>query len=301
MRFSTLLTAAVATGSAAAASGRMGFALGNKRSDASCKEASDYVADFAAIAKETTARIVRIYAASDCDVAKLILPIAKQAGFQVVLGIWPDTDESFKSDKAAVVEYAPKFKDQVYAITVGSEAMYRGNFTGEQLAAKIRDVKSAVGSGFKVGTADSWNKYADGTADAIVGAADILLCNAFSYWQGQTLANATGSFYDDIFQVFGRIQERAGGTDRVELWVGETGWPTDGDIYQRAQPGVTEADTFYHRAVCGMVDWGFNVFYFEAFDEEWKPHAVGEDGSIADETSWGAMTTDRKPKYSLKC
>lgn len=87
----------------------------------------------------------------------------------------PDTDSSYAADKAAVVEYAPQYKDQVYAITVGSETLYRGNFTGETLLEKIQDTKSAVGSDFKVGTADSWNKFMDGTADALItGGADIL-------------------------------------------------------------------------------------------------------------------------------
>ncbi|KAI1641450.1 glucan 1,3-beta-glucosidase [Biscogniauxia mediterranea] len=303
MRFSTICAAAAATGPiVASAAGSLGFALGNKKSDGSCKDQDDYVADFKAISSNTDSKIVRIYAASDCDVAANILPKAKAAGFTVILGIWPDTDESFEADKAAVVEYAPKYKDTVHAITVGSESMYRGNFTGEELLTKIKDVKSAVGSDFKVGTADSWNKYADGTADALIkGGVDILLCNAFSYWQGQLVSNATGSFYDDIYQAFGHIQEQAGGTDKVELWVGETGWPTAGDKYQNAEPGVDTAKTFFSEAVCGMVDWGFNVFFFEAFDEKWKPVAIGEDGSVADETSWGAMTTDRKPKYTLKC
>ncbi|KAI0897431.1 glycoside hydrolase family 17 protein [Annulohypoxylon nitens] len=304
MRFTTILSAAVASGPiVASAAGSLGFALGNKKADGTCKESSDYTADFAALTKETGTKVVRIYAASDCDVAKLILPAAKTAGFQVILGIWPDTDESFQADKAAVVANAPKYKDQVYAITVGSESLYRGNFTGPELLAKIQDVKSATNGAFKIGTADSWNKYADGTADAIVtsGDADILLTNAFSYWQGQVLSNATGSFYDDIFQAFGHIQEKAGSTDKIELWVGETGWPTAGDKYQNAQPGTKQASTFYSQAVCGMVDWGFNVFFFEAFDESWKPKAIGEDGSVADETSWGAMTADRTAKYSLKC
>ncbi|KAI1140842.1 glycoside hydrolase family 17 protein [Hypoxylon sp. FL0543] len=304
MRFSTILSAAVATGPiVASAAGQLGFALGNKKADGTCKESADYTADFAALSKETGSKVVRIYAASDCDVAKLILPAAKTAGFKVILGIWPDTDESFQADKAAAVENTAKYKDQVYGITVGSESLYRGNFTGPELLEKIQDVKSAVGKGVKIGTADSWNKFADGTADAIIqsGAADILLTNAFSYWQGQVLSNATGSFYDDIFQAFGHIQEKAGGTDKIELWVGETGWPTGGDKYQNAQPGKQQASTFYSQAVCGMVDWGFNVFFFEAFDESWKPKAVGEDGSVADETSWGAMTADRTPKYSLKC
>lgn len=215
--------------------------------------------------------------------------------------IRPDTDESFQADKAAVLANAPKYKDQVYAITVGSESLYRRNFTGAELASKIQDVKSAVGTDFKVGTADSWNRYDDGSADALIGSVDILLCNAFSYWQGQATNNATGSFYDDIYRAFGKIQERANSTDKIELWVGETGWPTKGDKYQNAQPGVTQAATFYKQAICGMLDWGFNVFVFEAFDEAWKPKTAGEDGTIADETSWGVMTSDRKAKYDLKC
>jgi glucan 1,3-beta-glucosidase len=50
-----------------------------------------------------------------------------------------------------------------------------------------------------------------------------------------------------------------------------------------------------------MIDWGFNVFFFEAFDEPWKPLSTGQDGNTADETHWGAMDVDRKAKYSLKC
>jgi glucan 1,3-beta-glucosidase len=50
-----------------------------------------------------------------------------------------------------------------------------------------------------------------------------------------------------------------------------------------------------------MIGWGYNVFYFEAFDEPWKPKSIGENGLAADETHWGAMTADRQSKYSLKC
>jgi len=104
--------------------------------------------------------------------------------------------------------------------------MYRGNFTGAQLLTKIQDVRTATGGKFKIGTADSWNKYQDGTADPLIaeGGADILLANAFSYWQGQTTGNMTGSFFDDVMQAFARVQKVAGGAAKApELWVGETG------------------------------------------------------------------------------
>lgn len=201
------------------------------------------------------------------------------------------------------MQYAPQYADQVYAITVGSETLYRGNFTGQQLLAKIQDTKQAVGGNFKVGTADSWNKYQDGTADALVsGGVDILLCNAFSYWQGQMIGNATGSFFDDVMQAFGRIQSVAGSVSKgPELWVGEVGWPTAGTNYQSATPGTDNAQTFWSSAICGMLAWGVNVFSFEAFDEPWKPVSTGSDGSVADETHWGVWNADRSSKYSTTC
>ncbi|QSZ37323.1 hypothetical protein DSL72_009421 [Monilinia vaccinii-corymbosi] len=285
------------------AAGALGFALGDKKPDGTCKFQADYEADFNTISTGSTARIVRGYAASDCDTAKEILPAAKSKGFKVVLGIWPDTDESFAKDKAAVVEYAPQYRDQVYAVTVGSESLYRGNFTGEQLLEKIKDVQSALKEDIKVGTADSWNKYMDGTADPVIkSGVDILLCNAFSYWQGQELKNATRGFFDDIMQAFGHIQDVAGsGSDGPELWVGETGWPTAGSTYQAAVPGISAAQTYWKEAICGIMDWGVNVFSFEAFDEPWKPVSTGADGSVADETHWGVWNSDRSSKYSLNC
>jgi glucan 1,3-beta-glucosidase len=50
-----------------------------------------------------------------------------------------------------------------------------------------------------------------------------------------------------------------------------------------------------------MLAWGVNTFYFEAFDEPWKPDSIGDDGSAADEKHWGAMSAERVPKFSLTC
>lgn len=85
--FATLLPLAGVLSTVTAA-GTLGFALGDKKADGTCKFTEDYEADFDTILKGSTARIVRGYAASDCDTAKEILPAAKTKGFQVVLGIW---------------------------------------------------------------------------------------------------------------------------------------------------------------------------------------------------------------------
>jgi len=79
----------------------------------------------------------------------------------------PDTPESFQTDKDALQKWVPTYQSAVYAVTVGSETLYRGNFTGPELLQHINIVKQAL-PGVKVGTADSWNKYQDGTADALI-------------------------------------------------------------------------------------------------------------------------------------
>jgi len=300
-----LATLAVAAAPTLAQKGNLGFALGTKKADGSCKYTQDYEDDFSAIQTASGSTLVRGYAASDCNCAQQILPAAKNKGFKVILGIWPDTDASYAADKAAIQTYANQYADQVYAVTVGSETLYRGNFTGEQLLEKINDVKSILPSSVKIGTADSWNKYADGTADALIssGNVDILLANAFSYWQGKEVgAGATYTYFDDVQQALGHVQSLSGSMDKIEFWNGETGWPTDGGTnYGPATASTSLASQFYSQAVCGMLDWGVNVFYFEAFDEPWKPSSVGDNGNAEDETHWGAMKADRSSKYSLKC
>lgn len=45
--------------------------------------------------------------------------------------------------------------------------MYRGTFTGQQLLDRINTVKKMFPK-VKIGTADSWNKFVDGTGDALI-------------------------------------------------------------------------------------------------------------------------------------
>ncbi|KAH0255788.1 putative glucan 1,3-beta-glucosidase, partial [Aureobasidium melanogenum] len=283
--------------------GTLGFALGDKKADGSCKFQPDYEADFDAIKANSGSTIVRIYAASDCNTAQQILPAAQSKGFMVILGVWPDVDSSLQADKQALQTYVPQYRNQVYGVTVGSETLYRKTFDGPQLLEKINDVKSVLPQGIKVGTADSWNKFADGTADAVIkGGVDFLLANGFAYWQGSPISNATYTFFDDIQQALGHIQGVSGSLNAIEFWVGETGWPSDGGSnYGAAIAGTKNAQTYFDDAICGMISWGVNVFVFEAFDEPWKPQSIGDSGAAEDETHWGAMNVDRSTKYPLTC
>jgi len=319
MRFSTLAAVAAATAPVVvSAKGQLGFALGVRKTDASCKTQEDFAADFAVLSSQATSTIVRTYSAVDgatqpsCYVPGAILPAAKAAGVKVVLGLWADTSTAYEADKAEVLKYASEYSDTIYAYTVGSETLYRHEqsastgLTAQELLDNINDFKSAAkaaGLTQKVGTADSWNKFQDGTADPLItGGVDLLLVNAFGYWQSQDISNASATYLDDLQQAYGHIQDTAGSTTSIELWNGETGWPTDGgtNYHDPTQQGTAVASTknaqyFYSNGVCAALDWNFNVFYFEAFQEPWKPNSNGIDGQPGDEKHWGAFDTNRNP------
>ena len=76
-------------------------------------------------------------------------------------------EPSFKGDWAAIQKAIPGDEDVIHAIPVGSETLYRGDLTGPQLHTYISHVMDNVPKGVLVGTAESWNKLADGTGDAL--------------------------------------------------------------------------------------------------------------------------------------
>lgn len=189
---------------------------------------------------------------------------------------------------------------------MGSETLYRGDMSASDLASKIDEVKKLVkdikdkdGKSFSavpVGTVDSWNVLVDGNNAPAIEAADIVLANAFSYWQGQTMNNASYSFFDDIQQALGTIKKIKG--DDVDFWVGETGWATEGGNFEQSVPSVENAEQFYKEGICAMRGWGVNTLVFEAFDETWKPPTSGVDGV---EQHWGVFKEDGSPKYDITC
>lgn len=289
-----------------AAIGELAFNLGVKNNDGSCKSTQQYESDLQVLKGYTST--VKVYAASDCNTLQNLGPAAEAEGFNIFLGIWPNDDAHFQAEKDALTANLPKLKQSTIAgFLVGSEALYRDDMTAQQLADKINDIRSFVANiqdsqgqsyaGKQVGTVDSWNVLVAGYNAPVITASDFVMANAFSYWQGQTMQNASYSFFDDIMQALQTIQSTKGSTD-ITFWVGETGWPTDGSNFGSSYPSVQNAQQFWKEGICAMRGWGVNVIVFEAFDEDWKPDTSG----INDvEKHWGVWSSSDSLKYSLDC
>ncbi|KAK6464212.1 glycoside hydrolase [Scheffersomyces coipomensis] len=305
MQFKLLAAIAALTVSVQAI-GDLAFNLGVQDNAGNCKTGTEYAADFAEMA--SYAKIVKTYAVSDCNTLQNIGPAAESAGFQLMLGIWPTDDAHFQAEQQALQQYLPTISvDTVYNFMVGSEALYRGDLTAQQLAADIQTIKTLLqgindkngvsyGS-VPVGTVDSWNVLVDAFNAPAIEAADFVFANAFSYWQGQTNQNASYSFFDDIMQALQVIQTTKGSTD-ITFWVGETGWPTDGTAFENSVPSVENAANYWQNAICALRGWGVNVAVFEYNDEIWKPNTSGTSDV---EQHWGVWDSTGTLKYDLGC
>ncbi|KAI4088867.1 MAG: hypothetical protein LQ344_005772 [Seirophora lacunosa] len=294
------------------ARGTLGFSIGARRPDHRCKTIADYEADFDALKNKAGSTIVRTYSVIDvnvpeytCETAATILPAAKSKNFKVILGLGADTQEHYDSEKAALdpvltSEYAP----YVYALVTGSESLYR-NISAQELLPRINDTKVVFGKRVpRIGIVDSWNKFQDGTAHEILtsGVPTFLYAEiSHRLITTRDITDATETYLDDLQQAFSHIQDIVG-LDTVEIWNGETGWPGDGGSnHGKAQASTLNEEKFFKTGVCAALAWGINVFYFEAFDESWKPKSTGDNGEQGDETHWGSFTDSRMPKFSLNC
>ena len=83
----------------------------------------------------------------------------------------PDVDDKYNKDKAALQSALsdPVNAKAVYAITVGSEALYRNTLSEDKLLEKIQDMKKTFPDK-KVGFAEVWQPIRDGRADKIIKA-----------------------------------------------------------------------------------------------------------------------------------
>jgi glucan 1,3-beta-glucosidase len=227
---SAITAALAATPLAVSAAGTLGFAVGNTNPDGTCKVQSDFEADFKAIASNSQSTLVRTYSSSDqygnpCNTPSEVMPAAKAVGFKVLLGMWPDGG-AYQKEKAPLVSAdLAQYGDTLYGITVGSEGIYRGTYSENDLLGWLGDMQQTFPS-VTIGTADSWNGWANGSMDGIITSGiKLILANGFAYWQYQELSNATKTYFYDMSQALGHIQDLTGSLDGIHFMNGETGWP----------------------------------------------------------------------------
>jgi exo-beta-1,3-glucanase (GH17 family) len=212
--------------------------------------------------------------------------LARQHGLQLMLGAWVNgnpRDTRRELDK--LIAAANANPDVVKAVVVGNEVLLRKELTGAQLAALVRQVKARVSQ--PVTYADVWEFWL--RHPEVAPAVDFVTLHLLPYWEDRP------SGIDQALEHVAEIREAfARRFPDKDIFIGETGWPSEGRQRDTAVPSPVNQATFI-RGFIGLAErhgWHYNLI--EAFDQPWKRANEGAVGGY-----WGLFDADRQEKPVL--
>lgn len=207
--------------------------------------------------------------------------IAHEMGMKTLVGAWLGKDpEKNEAEIRGLVELARAGHADLLA--VGNEVLYREDLGEDELIAAIRRVKEAA-PGIPVGYVDAYYLFTG--HPKLVEACDVLLVNCYPFWEYCSLEHSLGYMQEMVARV-----ERVSQGKRVVI--SETGWPSAGAALGGAVPSEENALLYFLNTVKWTQDAGIDVFYFSAFDEEWKATHEGDRGVY-----WGLWDQSGRLKY----
>jgi len=184
----------------------------------------------------------------------------------------------------------------VKGLIVGNEVLLRGDLTEDDLIEYIRKVKNSTNLPVTTGEILSVWESRPRLAENV----DFLLVHIHPYWDGISFENATEYVVEKWENLKKRFPEK-------EIIIGETGWPTTGDIQGNAVASEENQKTFLEDFKKSAEERNIRYFYFEAFDEKWKrilegAGSSGENQKIEDGVGehWGIYYSNGSLKPSLK-
>jgi glucan 1,3-beta-glucosidase len=233
----------------------------------------------------TRFRCVRIYAVSNG--IDQVPPIAREVGLRVLLGLWIGIDPVLNQKEIEHgLEVARRDHDVIDAVIVGNEVLLRRERTADQLAALIRQVKA--GTDLPVTYADVWDFWKQNPQ--LAKEVDFVTIHLLPYWDDlptdidAALAH-TGTVYGEARSTF---------PDK-RVFIGETGWPSEGRQRQGAVPGRVSQARFIREFTHWAGAEGIEYNLIEAYDQPWKRAQEGTVGGF-----WGLYDAGGAPKFPLQ-
>ena len=163
---------------------------------------------------------------------------------------------------------------------VGDETLENG-VSESALLGYINTVKAA---GIPTATSMTYNVWPQ--HPNVVAACDVIVMNAFPYWDQVSISDAIGQLDRDYRQV----KAVAGGKQIIV----ETGWPSGGPTNGPAVASPANATAYLSNFMAWARMNNVKYFYFEAFDELWKAAGEGEVG-----VHWGVWDSSGNLKAGM--
>jgi exo-beta-1,3-glucanase (GH17 family) len=256
--------------------------------------------------------LLRIYGSSEFSETLLSLIRDDKLDMKVVLGVWiapeerrdesgvvverfPDAVSGNQREIDAAIRLAKNFPDIVIAVSVGNETQIFWSAHRSPLDILIHYVRRVrAGVDVPVTVADDFNFWNKPESRTLAAEVDFIMMHAHPMWNGLQLEDALTWLQEQI----GVVQKMH--PDRPVV-LGETGWATsvhtEGEQAEliKGKPGEDEQRFFYEAVRKWADSERFPVFFFEAFDENWK----GGPNPAEVEKHWGLFNADRSPKAAM--
>ncbi len=247
MRFTSTIAALAATALPLTSAFQKGFNVAANNIDGSCKTTAQWATAFKKLAALPQGfKTVRLYASSDCNTLEYAVPAALSTGTKILVGIWAEDEAHYTAEKnalqAAVEAHGTSW---IWAVSVGSEDLYRGDTTASTLAGQIYDVRGMVHQwvDVKVGHVDTWTAWVDSANAEVITASDFLGMDGYPYFQNTAIGDASATFWNSVTAT----KNVANGKP---VWVTETGWPVSGPASGAAVPSLANAKTYWNEVAC---------------------------------------------------
>lgn len=241
--------------------------------------------------------LLRIYGSAEFGETLLGIIRDDELDMKVMLGVWiaPTADAANRREIDAAIHLATSYPEIVVAVSVGNETQVSWSAHKCPLAyliAYVRRVRAGVS--VPVTVADDFSFWNQPQSRTLTAEIDFITLHAHPMWNGLQLDSALTWLQDQTAAV------RTLHPDRTVV-VGETGWATsvhdEGEQAEliKGRPGEVEQRQFHAAVRTWATARRQTVFFFEAFDENWKggPH------SAEVEKHWGLFRADRSAKAAM--
>lgn len=240
---------------------------------------------------EQETRTLRTYGSCPPELAA-IPPIAASHGMDLYQGADLSADPTYNDAQiACFVDLVNQYPNIVTGV-IGNESLTLGVLTEAQLAGHLDQAGAAVA--IPVTAGEGWNVWCNEAnavprcqgRPALAATADLIMAHTHPYWEEVPVEHAAAH----VVATYLLLRDLYPGREVV---IGETGWPTCGDVHEAAVPSLENQRRFIEE----LWDWsnlyGVPVIYFETFDEDWKEAVEGPVGRC-----WGVYYDDRTPKHT---
>ncbi len=246
--------------------------------EARSPKAADITRDLALLATLTPA--IRTYTSAQ---SRELPDIAAAHGLALTAGIWL-TGNALEDDIeiAAGVRASSQSKN-VTRLIVGNETVLRKVLTPQQLAERLKRVKSLVR--VPISSAEPWNVWLDNPM--LAEHVDFITIHLLPYWEGIDQFNAVGHALFQVDAVKQRFPSKP-------ILIGEVGWPSNGDAIGKARATPANQARFIREFLAAAAPRNLDYFLMEANDQPWKIQDEGQAGAY-----WGLADANRQPKFSF--